>query len=339
MTRKSLNHDARRSGSRQVRHRERAMGARTPSGVIGSGAAEAAARMAGLRKALSRLRDVRSLRQLVETIPVEVCRGCGFDRAMLFSVHASELVAESVHFEGDRKWAEQFLRLARSRRQSLEYPLVETEVVRRRSAVLVTDAQRDPRTIRPFVRATRTKSFVTAPVMPEGRVIGILEADCYFTGRQLDRLDRDTLWTFAEGIACALERTVLLERVRAQRGNVHSLLVSTMEAIEEVSEADVELSSAEERTAGAPASGTPVSEPSSASGVALTARELEVVTLIAAGSTNAEVASRLVISESTVKSHVKRILRKLGAANRVEAATRYLLALRSGPASADKTTL
>jgi DNA-binding CsgD family transcriptional regulator len=240
------------------------------------------------------------------------------------------MVAESVHFEGDRRWAEEFLRLARSQRQPLEYPLIETEVVRRRGAVLVTDAQNDPRTIRPFVRATRTKSFVAAPVMPEGRVIGILEADCYFTGRHLDRLDRDTLWTFAEGFACALERTVLLERLRSQQGSVHTLLASTMEAMTEVSHGDVELSPSKERTAGASASDTPPSEVNSAIKVALTARELEVLALMAAGSTNAEVASRLVISQSTVKSHVKHILRKLGAANRVEAASRYLLALRSG---------
>jgi DNA-binding NarL/FixJ family response regulator len=37
-----------------------------------------------------------------------------------------------------------------------------------------------------------------------------------------------------------------------------------------------------------------------------------------------ERSSRLVISEGTVKSHVKQILRKIGAANRSEAIARYL---------------
>jgi len=46
------------------------------------------------------------------------------------------------------------------------------------------------------------------------------------------------------------------------------------------------------------------------------AREGEVLELIAAGATNSAIAERLVIAEHTVKSHVKHILRKLGAANR-----------------------
>jgi DNA-binding NarL/FixJ family response regulator len=54
----------------------------------------------------------------------------------------------------------------------------------------------------------------------------------------------------------------------------------------------------------------------------LTPRELEVLQLIAGGATNQKVADTLVISEQTVKSHVKNILRKLGASNRTEAASR-----------------
>ena len=56
----------------------------------------------------------------------------------------------------------------------------------------------------------------------------------------------------------------------------------------------------------------------------LTRREVEVIKLMAAGETNSGIASRLVISEGTVKSHVKHILRKLRAANRAEAVSRYL---------------
>jgi DNA-binding NarL/FixJ family response regulator len=50
----------------------------------------------------------------------------------------------------------------------------------------------------------------------------------------------------------------------------------------------------------------------------LTAREIEILTLIAGGSTNAEIAELLVISPLTVKSHVSRILTKMGARDRTQ---------------------
>ncbi|HWF34718.1 MAG TPA: response regulator transcription factor [Solirubrobacteraceae bacterium] len=51
----------------------------------------------------------------------------------------------------------------------------------------------------------------------------------------------------------------------------------------------------------------------------LTPRELEVFKLLASGRTNAEIASELIVGETTVKTHVTRILMKLGVRDRVQA--------------------
>ena len=59
----------------------------------------------------------------------------------------------------------------------------------------------------------------------------------------------------------------------------------------------------------------------------LTARERDVLRLIVEGLANKEIAGRLGIGEKTVKTHVSRVLDKLGAADRTQAA---VVALRRG---------
>jgi DNA-binding NarL/FixJ family response regulator len=74
----------------------------------------------------------------------------------------------------------------------------------------------------------------------------------------------------------------------------------------------------------------PVPDPSAGRLEELTPREREVLELIAGGLSNSEIAAQLVIEESTVKTHVKRILMKLHLRDRVQA---VIFAYESGVTS------
>jgi DNA-binding CsgD family transcriptional regulator len=249
------------------------------------------------------------VRELGERAVRELCETLGFDRAILFAVEHDELIAEAVWFTQDPEWATEFLKLARREgvRPRLDHMLLESEVVRRRRPLIVLDPEGDPRTYKPLVRASRTTSYVAAPVMPGGNVIAMLHVDRYHTGEVVSEEDADLLWTFAEGFGYAYERMRLLSRLRRHAAELAQ--VGGMPVM-------------------APAAPGPAPIVARAAAgddeTPLTAREREVIELVSAGATNQEIANALVISESTVKSHVKHILRKLGAANRAEAVSRHL---------------
>jgi DNA-binding CsgD family transcriptional regulator len=253
------------------------------------------------------------VRELGERAVRELCVCLGFDRAVLFNIEGEHLVAESAWFSGDAQWASEFVSFARGAemRPKLDHMLLESEVVRRKRPIVVTDPDNDPRTYKPLIGATQTQSYIAAPVMPGGQVIAMLHVDRYMSGGTVDEADAELLWTFAEGFGYAYERMRLLSRLRrhaaelAHSGGMPVMTPPTLRSIGVETEQRIAI------------------DPSSP----LTAREAEVIQLVSAGATNNEIASALVISESTVKSHVKHILRKLGAANRAEAVSRHLSAL------------
>jgi LuxR family transcriptional regulator, regulator of acetate metabolism len=279
-----------------------------------------------VQRALAHLRAVGSTDQMLAKAPEAVCTYCGFKAAILWQVEEEGVVtpvsAYSVkdpHFQAKvQRFCGKFAPLR------LDAMVLENDMLRLRGPLIVHDALNDPRVIRELTRASNIRSYVAAPVMPEGRVIAFLHASTLAVD---DILDRDVLWAFAEGYGYALERTILLRRLHDQGERIRELVVSTESVLAEIREAGLQISTASaglQAKESEPVRSAMFSAPDSRVHQLLTRRELEIMELLAHGETNRQIADRIVVSEGTVKSHVSQILRKMHAANRAEAVSKFI---------------
>lgn len=255
--------------------------------------------------------------QLLALAPEALCDACGVDRAVISRLESGHWVPRVLHTV--RGGSPQLEDLLTGLRIPLKAGLIESDVARRRAPALVEDAGRDPRTYRPLVDQGGVRSYVVASVAVGGRVVGLVHADRMAAKPALTRLDRDMVQLFADCFGRAYERAVLAERVAVQRASLRQAF-STGQVVP-VSDPTVVRFSALSGVPLIPSTST-CEEPRREE--ALSAREREVLAALATGATNLQIAEQLVVSESTVKWHVKRILRKLRAANRAEAAYLHL---------------
>jgi DNA-binding CsgD family transcriptional regulator len=283
-----------------------------------SDAAERLRVLEAVLDAADRLAEAGPVSEIVDHAPAECCRALGLDRCVFSRIDDGTLVAEAVHLaDGDAAAVLAELREAPVR---LGYPLLEAEMLRRRRAAIVPAPEDGDAAARhAFAGVMRWGEHLAAPVVLEGRVIAFLHGDRKGT---LTDAERDGLQRFAAAFAGIVERAVLRRRLRVQRQELRQVASWADARTTELSDGAIDLAVEREAAAG--------DEPVRAQGGdaalrdLLTRRELDVLEHMVQGETNADIARALVVSEGTVKFHVKNILRKLHASNRAEATSRYL---------------
>ncbi|HEY4829702.1 MAG TPA: helix-turn-helix transcriptional regulator [Solirubrobacteraceae bacterium] len=274
--------------------------------------------------AVRRLGEVGSPQGILDRATDELGTSSEFDRVVLGEVRGDELHVRALWSDPsqDRDAAAGCLETLRATPVRLEYPSIEDEVARGQRTEIVQVRAPRSRANRRLAEVLDWDAYVVTALVVQGHTVGLLHADSTATGAAApsravpDALDAEVAARFAEGLAGVFERAVLREMLQLHHHELRS-------AVEWMSARLGQLGSgaADPAAAGRLASDLGAID-------ALTARELDVLRLLARGRTNLEIARELVVREGTVKYHVKNILRKMGATSRADAVSRYARAGR-----------
>ena len=269
--------------------------------------------------AVRRLGEVGSPQGILERAAEELGTSSEFGRVLIGEVRDDGLHARALWSAEEPDTAAAVLAELRDAPIPLEYPSIEDEVTRRPRTEIVSARATRSRAARRLTEVLEWEEYVVTALVVQGNAVGLLHADAGASagaaGRMLDELDAEVAARYAEGLAGVFERAVLREMLQLHHHELRS-------AVEWMSARLGQLA-----TGGGdwPAFGE---GPDLAGTEALTARELDVLRLLAGGQTNLEIAQVLLVREGTVKYHVKNILRKLGATSRADAVSRYARAGR-----------
>lgn len=277
---------------------------------------EQAARLRRVQQALLRLPEAGGVTDIVVAAPRVACEACDLDRAMISHVRDGRIALATSADLYDARRSEEFQRVARAVRAELVDAPPELEAVTTQLPVLVRELPRHRSTVmRRVVEFLDPFEYLVAPIVHAGRVVGLLHADRAFSRAPLTELDRELLWLFATGLGWALRDAAVAHCYETPAG----IAGGPSDVVE------ARLARLVHDLATGPGGWAERELPPRQDDrlARLTPREREVLVLLASGASNSAIAATLVVSEATIKSHVRSVLRKFEVRNRTEAVARY----------------
>jgi DNA-binding CsgD family transcriptional regulator len=264
-----------------------------------------------LTAGIRRMKKAGSLQGLGRQATTELCDVLGFDSALLSFVEDDGFVVEES-----------------------DHGLGGPTVIRRRdcpaerACIRVRDTTRtneDMPASPGYQELLGSENYLVAPIIAKSRVVALIHVGRRSEGG-VTADDVDVLDAFASAYSLLHERMLNTERVQQQRTSIARAAARLTEEADRIAAAAISFD-VEDETRIEP----PTVAADSALAATLSHRERQVFERLVLGASNAEIADELVITIETVKTHVKRILRKIGAINRSEAIALYLEETRTAP--------
>ena len=174
--------DARNSG---LPEQELASAAR--DGAEGTPCAALSRQLLRINETMARFAHADSLAELVRQAPVLLCGAGDFDRAMISRVRGSTWTPAAVHVAvgADDEVNLALVAALRALQIPLTGSLMETEVLRHRTPMLVAGTSSTLHTFERLAELIGPGAYVVAPIVIGDRVAGFLHADAFASGREL----------------------------------------------------------------------------------------------------------------------------------------------------------
>ena len=235
-----------------------------------------------------------------------------FDRAVVLSVTNQRLTALDSDALKDAA-SDQLRRTVLSSPVQLTRGTEEAELVRRGD--LAASRTHRPSTPSVLAEVLELGEYAYGPVIVDAKTLALLVVDR--AGPEIDDEERVWIDLLATVLGVALSDIVMRARVAEISAELRHFTTSATALVREASDGSIELPS----NSGTGPSLARIGLGAAPEDVAsiFSERELRVAELLVLGKSNRQIAEDLVVSPETVKTHVKKILRKLGAHNRAEA--------------------